>query len=210
MKMGRRVLSSTDRKCIGCGRIHDGRWKRCEKCLSVRRSANKAYRLRHPSRVREAFRRWDSLNRDHINNKSREWRKRTGRQKVYDARRLSPERKLNMAEAQRRFAQTENGRLSNRLDQRKHRMSRRIDAFHWAEVVRLDPCSHCGESGGTIDHVVPVSAGGAHSPDNLVGACVRCNSSKNNRPLLLWMVEKQVVQRLLNEDGEACLVADRP
>jgi DNA-directed RNA polymerase subunit RPC12/RpoP len=33
----------------------------------------------------------------------------------------------------------------------------------------------------TIDHVIPLSKGGAHSPDNIVTACFSCNSRKGNR-----------------------------
>jgi HNH endonuclease len=45
-------------------------------------------------------------------------------------------------------------------------------------------CGYCGVSeadvGGelTVDHFHPVSAGGDHSDDNLVYACVRCNQYK--------------------------------
>src|SRR3990170_933860 len=31
------------------------------------------------------------------------------------------------------------------------------------------------------DHVVPISRGGSHTPDNIVPACKPCNSSKGNR-----------------------------
>lgn len=44
------------------------------------------------------------------------------------------------------------------------------------------PCHYCGEpDAGTVDHVVPVAAGGDNSPANLVPACGRCNYSKGAR-----------------------------
>jgi 5-methylcytosine-specific restriction endonuclease McrA len=42
-------------------------------------------------------------------------------------------------------------------------------------------CQYCGASAENLDHVVPRSRGGAHSWDNVVAACRRCNSRKENR-----------------------------
>jgi len=42
-------------------------------------------------------------------------------------------------------------------------------------------CQYCGAPAENLDHVVPRSRGGAHSWDNVVAACRRCNSRKENR-----------------------------
>ncbi|MCB1250226.1 MAG: HNH endonuclease [Acidimicrobiales bacterium] len=44
-------------------------------------------------------------------------------------------------------------------------------------------CQYCGRRAESIDHVVPRSRGGAHSWDNVVAACRRCNSAKRDRLL---------------------------
>jgi 5-methylcytosine-specific restriction endonuclease McrA len=44
-------------------------------------------------------------------------------------------------------------------------------------------CQYCGRSAESIDHVVPRSRGGAHSWDNVVAACRRCNTNKRDRML---------------------------
>ena len=44
-------------------------------------------------------------------------------------------------------------------------------------------CQYCGDKGSTIDHVTPRSRGGAHSWDNVVLACLPCNSRKGDRLL---------------------------
>lgn len=45
-------------------------------------------------------------------------------------------------------------------------------------------CQYCGEVPGrnhlTVDHVLPRSRGGAHSWENLVSACTRCNQKKGS------------------------------
>ena len=45
-------------------------------------------------------------------------------------------------------------------------------------------CAYCGREGGprdlTMDHVKPLSRGGAHRWDNVVSACRRCNSASSS------------------------------
>ena len=41
-----------------------------------------------------------------------------------------------------------------------------------------------------IEHIVPLSAGGTHTPDNIVCSCARCNLSKNARPMEEWYREQ--------------------
>lgn len=56
-------------------------------------------------------------------------------------------------------------------------------------------CQYCGAAAESLDHVVPRSRGGAHTWDNVVACCRRCNVKKGNR--------------LLNEIGFALLRAPR-
>jgi len=42
-------------------------------------------------------------------------------------------------------------------------------------------CQYCGSPAESIDHVLPRSRGGLHSWDNVVAACRRCNTRKEDR-----------------------------
>lgn len=42
-------------------------------------------------------------------------------------------------------------------------------------------CQYCGSPAENLDHVVPKSRGGLHVWENVVAACRRCNSRKENR-----------------------------
>lgn len=42
-------------------------------------------------------------------------------------------------------------------------------------------CVYCGRYADTVDHVVPVSKGGADTAENLRAACKECNGSKSNK-----------------------------
>lgn len=41
-------------------------------------------------------------------------------------------------------------------------------------------CQYCGAQAENIDHVIPRSRGGAHSWENVVAACRRCNARKED------------------------------
>jgi 5-methylcytosine-specific restriction endonuclease McrA len=68
-----------------------------------------------------------------------------------------------------------------------------ISKDEWLAVMRMYNwhCAYCGQSLSTretrtIDHVVPLALGGAHTPLNLVAACRFCNNSKQNRMPHEW------------------------
>jgi 5-methylcytosine-specific restriction endonuclease McrA len=42
-------------------------------------------------------------------------------------------------------------------------------------------CQYCGRRAENLDHVVPRSRGGAHSWENVVACCTRCNVAKRDR-----------------------------
>jgi 5-methylcytosine-specific restriction endonuclease McrA len=42
-------------------------------------------------------------------------------------------------------------------------------------------CQYCGAPAENVDHVIPKSRGGLHAWENVVAACRRCNSRKENR-----------------------------
>lgn len=39
----------------------------------------------------------------------------------------------------------------------------------------------------TIDHLDPASNGGTRNPDNIVGACFKCNQDRGTMPLEEWL-----------------------
>ena len=49
-------------------------------------------------------------------------------------------------------------------------------------------CAYCAKVAKlTMDHIEPLSRGGAHDVANVVPACKSCNSRKCNLPLLRWL-----------------------
>lgn len=70
-------------------------------------------------------------------------------------------------------------------------LSERVKVGQWKDLVSWwgMQCAYCGcpLTEVHVDHVVPVSHGGAHRIDNILPVCKHCNSSKNNKPLEEWM-----------------------
>ncbi|MHB1487003.1 MAG: HNH endonuclease [Acidimicrobiales bacterium] len=75
-------------------------------------------------------------------------------------------------------------------------------------------CQYCGEVAENIDHVVPRSRGGTHTWDNVVAACRRCNTRKEDRllheiGLILRQIPTQPRQRVwLLANGSGSLRSD--
>jgi 5-methylcytosine-specific restriction endonuclease McrA len=54
-------------------------------------------------------------------------------------------------------------------------------------------CAYCGvNKADTKDHVLPLSKGGSNNIDNIVPACLSCNSSKRDKSVLLWKSKLQI------------------
>ncbi|MBV8537533.1 MAG: HNH endonuclease, partial [Alphaproteobacteria bacterium] len=55
-------------------------------------------------------------------------------------------------------------------------------------------CRYCGTTvttyTATLDHLVPMTAGGTNGLDNLVTACLSCNTHKGRKPLGDFLAEQ--------------------
>jgi len=69
-----------------------------------------------------------------------------------------------------------------------------LTTAEWREIIESYSglCVYCNKKCDkpTQDHIIPLSAGGSHTKENVVPACKSCNPSKGNKPLLYWMSQK--------------------
>ena len=80
-----------------------------------------------------------------------------------------------------------------RIARQKMAPGRGVTAMQWAAIRdgAAGLCAYCHQPAKlTIDHIDPLSRGGAHDVDNIAGACDYCNKSKNDSPLLVWLARR--------------------
>ena len=63
--------------------------------------------------------------------------------------------------------------------------AKQITTKEWLKLSKKD-CAYCGNSGGEVDHIIPLARGGTHSIGNLTSSCRSCNSSKGSKLLIEW------------------------
>lgn len=171
-------------------RSSDGLQGRCKDC---KRQQKRAWKATNPEREREHWRRWREKqpagtlpyqrrwleqNSERNSETKREW-KRANREKV------------NEAERRRRAGNLEVERQRSREYQHRRRtLKGQGTPETMARVAELvdDPCVYCGSTENIeIDHIVPLSRGGTHTPENLAPACRPCNRSKGAKLLSEWL-----------------------
>jgi 5-methylcytosine-specific restriction endonuclease McrA len=68
------------------------------------------------------------------------------------------------------------------------------DKFH---CVYCDADLHAAKPADvTLDHLIPLSVGGAHEANNLVTSCRSCNSARQNRPWQSFARSAAVIVRI--------------
>lgn len=92
----------------------------------------------------------------------------------------------------REYRQSPAGKEADRAKRMRRRGAPMDEgAKEWATVILNDPCVYCGGEADTIDHIEPIAAGGSGAWDNLAPACRGCNSSKNDSPLLMYLLRER-------------------
>ena len=118
------------------------------------------------------------------------------RKNITKWRKLNPERhrELNRLSAKRHPERAVISSQSRRARLRAapgHGVTRK----EWREIKAsyLGLCVYCNTRPAKLmmDHVDALNSGGAHDPSNVVPACGRCNSSKSDHSLIVWLALKQ-------------------
>lgn len=85
-----------------------------------------------------------------------------------------------------------------RLARKANAPGRGVTVADWQTSLTdsLGLCAYCGYQRNSLemDHIDPLSLGGAHDPENVAPACMRCNRTKNDRPLLVWLAKEALLR----------------
>lgn len=188
------------KRCTKCGRVksledfhrtkrsRDGRFSQCKDCkLAYMRQ----YSASHAGEASARYRAWREANSEHVaaDRKAKYWRGRT--KAIADAVRWNQENADRRREIANRYARSDKAKRRKAATRWNPTDDVAVD---YVAVLRVDPCSYCGETAaGQIDHITPRSLGGSSDWWNLTAACRSCNASKHKRPLLLWLLKTRAV-----------------
>lgn len=159
---------------------------------------NRLWKLSNPEKVRQSRRNYQSANRSAIAERMRGWRRKNReRLKKYQAKWIADnpetvaayqegyrERRKRVARA---WALANPARVRARLHRRRSRERNSEGSFtadEWKALCEKygNRCLACGRDGKlTVDHVVPVAAGGKSTIENIQPLCFRCNRQKGVR-----------------------------
>jgi 5-methylcytosine-specific restriction endonuclease McrA len=144
----------------------------------ARRKASKRWREANTEKVKQARRRWREANKEKIRERLQQWYAANK-----DAANAVSREWFQAHPAQARAYGAER---RARVRQAKIGDSKEITAiYELARSRRAIRCAYCEkdtEPGDRhVDHAVPLVRGGAHSAENLVIACARCNTSKSRQ-----------------------------
>lgn len=162
----------------------DGLRGECKACTKVRSRASVE---RNPERRAAYMDAYRVEHREELARKASERIARTSRLHYYRAYRASNLDRLHKNEQSYRRRHPE--KLVARRHQRRA-LGLDQEAREYIVLLLRDPCVYCGGAGGTIDHIVPVAAGGTNHWTNLASACMSCNSKKHDLPLIVALFRK--------------------
>lgn len=137
---------------------------------------------------REISRQWKRRNRERCRENLRKWQ-RENPERRYELRAAHYAAHKEEAKAYRR-AWRKTHPIEHRSQSREYRLRKlglgRLTDADWAEVIAKygDRCLCCGTRKRiTVDHVVPLSKGGANAKHNVQPLCLPCNSRKHQKTI---------------------------
>lgn len=63
----------------------------------------------------------------------------------------------------------------------------------YGAVLMADPCAYCTAASEALDHIEPLSRGGATIWQNLAGVCKSCNGAKRTHSLLGFLGQRSTI-----------------
>jgi hypothetical protein len=166
-------------------RAHRARWAAAHP--EQKAALSRAWSAAHPEKHREYRARYARANPELIKARDAAW-------KAAHADRIAPAARLRT----RAWAQANPDRVRARLQfrraQKQNASAEPISVIAWAALIAQcdHRCVYCLRRAPlTQDHVEPLARGGAHAIDNVVPACLTCNTSKNDTTLLQFLLRRR-------------------
>ena len=161
----------------------------------------KRYHQEHPERLREATQRWRLKHLDQAKEKDKRYRDANRpkfQQRYRDYYRADPEKAIAKTRQWQKANPLKVRTIVQRRRARKRQVASTFTPNDWQRALEYwhGCCAYCGNPPKLWDnprvlhqdHFVPLSKGGAYTPDNILPACQECNISKYNNDPVEWII----------------------
>lgn len=158
-------------------------------------SYHKKYYIRNKEKILEQCGKYNKENKENRKEYHKQWYQRNRKNKLGQNEQWRKDNPDKMREYVRKWRKTEKGKALNQRTHIKRRIRERniintLTAEEWISILKKYKfrCAYCGceftlFNRVTRDHVIPISKGGHNTKENVVPACVSCNSKKKDKIL---------------------------
>lgn len=167
-------------------------------CKVCNNQASKNYRINNPGKVQELTKIWKANNPDVVASMRKRWKQENPEKVLASNKRYYEKNRKQFAE----MAKIWRAKNPEKVTEFKaaHRARKKAAPTYFITnkekwKLRNDPCFYCGQPAKHLDHIIPLSRGGNHSIGNLAPACVRCNTSKNDKTIMEWRIWQRKMNR---------------
>lgn len=173
--------------------------------------SQKKYRKEHEEHYKELKNIWDEKNKDYAKEYSKNYRfdnkkiikeRNKERRKDWDIKYYN-NNKERIKEFKYNYSKTERGKLIGIKNSQKRRLhtqelesSFTIEQWEKCKNYFNNICCYCGEEKKlTQEHFIPISKKGPYTKNNIIPACINCNSSKQNKSFFEWYPKQEFYNR---------------
>jgi 5-methylcytosine-specific restriction endonuclease McrA len=179
------------RVCAHCGVDISHKHSRAV-CCSQACNRKRHYQLNKEATL-TANKKWRVSNRERANAIQAAYRARMDGDRLAERRRYAVENKKAWRQANPELAREESRCQIQAYRAKVKGVPGRVTRVEMAERLALFDgcCAYCGAEGRqSLDHFIPMAAGGKHMASNLVPACLACNRSKKDTEALAWFQQQ--------------------
>lgn len=170
-----------------------GRANICKQCHNAR---SVKYRECHKAGISQANRKYYETHKEEFAEHNKKYRDEHKKETAEYNKKYCAEHKQEILSSGRKYRRTEKGSFLRARNQQRRRARKMetdgdgltLEEFRWTIKKQGNHCNICNKRfcksrPATIDHIIPLSKGGAHRSSNIQALCGSCNSSKNAKIL---------------------------